>query len=43
MEPEEPVVIYQGAFARLREIQGLLSSSGIAAEIVQPPGTNANA
>jgi len=43
MEIEDPVAISQGPFVRLRELQGLLSTEGIAAEIVQPPGPDANA
>ncbi len=43
MEMENPVVVSQGAFPRLREMQGLLSSRGIPAEIVAPPGADANA
>lgn len=42
-EPQGPLVIGQGAFARLRELQGLLRAAGIEAQVVGPPGENANA
>lgn len=40
---EDPIFLSQGPFSRLRELQGLLSDADIPAEIVQPPGCNANA
>jgi hypothetical protein len=36
-------VVAVGPFARMRELQRLLASSGCRAEIVSPPGANANA
>ena len=43
MDLLEPVFVTQGAFARLSELRKLLADSGIPAEIVKPPGANANA
>lgn len=43
MSIENPVFLSQGPFQRLRELQATLSSGGIAAEIVVPPGANTNA
>lgn len=42
-EPSGPLVIAQGAFPRLRELQGLLRAAGIEAQVVGPPGDNASA
>jgi len=39
----EPVFLSQGPFGRLRELQSMLAKSDIPAEIVQPPGCDANA
>jgi len=43
VQPSDPVFLAQGPFARLRDAQKLLARRSIAAEIVQPPGANANA
>lgn len=43
MSADEPVVIAQGPFRRMDEMRRLLIGAGIGADIVQPPGANANA
>lgn len=43
MEPADHAFIAQGRFDRLREMQLLLARTDIQAEIVKPPGANANA
>jgi hypothetical protein len=39
----EPLILAQGGVARLQEIQRVLASGGIEAQILNPPGNDANA
>jgi len=43
MTPPEIAVVAVGSFRRLRELQRTLATGGVGAEIVEPPGTRANA
>ena len=43
MTLDRPLFVHQGSFGRLRELKKLLAGERIRAEIVEPPGANANA
>ncbi|MEZ5977306.1 MAG: hypothetical protein R3F34_03710 [Planctomycetota bacterium] len=43
MNGDDLIFVAQGGFQRLREMRRTLAATGIPAEIVQPPGQNANA
>ena len=43
MDIENPIIVSQGPFSRLKELQTVLSGADIQAEIVAPPGANTNA
>lgn len=42
MEAPEPAFVAQGPLSRMRELQAILASDAIDAEIVAPPGSKAN-
>ncbi len=42
MTDPQAAIIAQGAFARLRDMQKVLQVGGLEAEIINPPGSNAN-
>jgi len=43
LDSGEPIVVAEGPFAHVKELQRQLESGGVRSEILQPPGCNANA
>lgn len=40
---DSPAILMTGGFSQLREVVQRLGRAGVASEIVEPPGANANA